>query len=1411
MSRVIDVQMSRVIDVQLRNPFPGLRPFQEGEEHLFFGRESQIHTMIDKLSATRFLAVVGTSGSGKSSLVNCGLRPALHGGLMANAGTAWRVAQIRPGGNPLRSLACALSRDGVLFSDFDSNTLALVDIIDASLRMSKLGLSRIYHDARLPEDTNLLIVVDQFEELFRYRQIKSHSEETQQRNEEAVAFVNLLLDARSHRDIPIYVVLTMRSDFLGDCSEFPGLPEAINESEYLIPRLTREERKAVITGPVGVGGADITPVLLTRLVNDVGDNPDQLSILQHSLNRTWAYWKNEGQCRGPLDLEHYEAIGTMARALDQHAERAYRELPSERHRKICEKIFKTLTDRGTDPRGIRRPTKFGTLCQLAEAVPGEVTETLQVFRKASRSFVMPPVPEDLGDDTIIDISHESLMRIWERLIAWTHEEVQSAQLYRRLTETASLNAEGKAGLWSDPDLQSALDWRAKENPTELWAELYGGGFAQSMSFLRASEDLRNREKHEEEERRKRELQQAQALAAERQQRLEEQAQATARLQRWLRVLVAATVCLVCVGAVAWWQWDKARQSLKDRDKALRAAQLAQKQAEHSKQQAEEQTRKTEAANAEMQLEAMRVRDIDLQSQTKLADTADELLKYTDPQLSTRWRLMKSQAQLSVGKYADADDLLSRVLDSVPDDSEARTARGYLRVLRGKPAEALRDFEYIRNNIDRVSPLNNLNLAVANAVLGNDAVARSSLKAAIEGMQVRDSEGGREASVPPEITRATGRATLEAAGATFETALYYMRANLEAYAGETTAFRAALDDANRKAQSLSPVAKKDAYFVAMTWAWFQCQNPEETCKYYGAFASQAALWERAGYKDWAGCYYERFQQQDARLHDKRYVQLANWVDRAKSALGSVPSCSDLREGEHEVLALEVEAREATARRDLLKARDLLNEALSKCGPAERTRLLFAKANALLAIGRAEREAASSEADSQSHMQRSGEALRELKRDCTEILKVNPKSAFAHIYRALAQDWLDPNSTETVLNDLRESLRVDPGNASSLRLIDQLVPAYEPQQSSYLAANRQYLERYYKTSPYEALTLEHQARLAKMDKRYGDALNLVDKAIAMDPAGSTDFSLYKLREEIQMDMGFDEVEYKRNLASGYRQARFVRKMRDNANPETAETNAWKILAELAKKGTNERLRCNPEVTVCDIVKTVEVHSEFVFGSIFKLQQSDDNGKSVIARIDRGRDDGIVIGTHGGVWSHYSKSRDSQERESVQLGSGEVLSVEDHSALVRIQVDHPEKDGPVQEQDLIWLKARTPQLPDRSSLWSAAKFKIAFLDEDDQAFVDVDYGSLYSGETHDSDAKVLQRMVDDIHRAALAYADQLKPLDKGAFAGKSLKQAMETADTANLNRVLDFVVKYPRDLAGKRLKLSTVYALWLQKGTP
>jgi energy-coupling factor transporter ATP-binding protein EcfA2 len=215
----------------VRNPFPGLRPFRSDEDHLFFGRESQVDRMIDKLAAHRFLAVVGTSGSGKSSLVNCGLRPSLHRGYMTSAGSSWRMAQFHPGIDPIDALAQALAAPGVLFDAWDDDGLTARELVETTLRLGSLGLVDIIEQARLPEGTQLLVVVDQFEELFRFRELAADAAKNAYGpTQDAVAFVKLLLEARAQSKIPIYTVLTMRSDFLGECAQFLGLAEATTAS-----------------------------------------------------------------------------------------------------------------------------------------------------------------------------------------------------------------------------------------------------------------------------------------------------------------------------------------------------------------------------------------------------------------------------------------------------------------------------------------------------------------------------------------------------------------------------------------------------------------------------------------------------------------------------------------------------------------------------------------------------------------------------------------------------------------------------------------------------------------------------------------------------------------------------------------------------------------------------------------------------------------------------------------------------------------------------------------------------------------------------------------------------------------------------------------------------------------------------
>ena len=187
----------------------------------------------------------------------------------------------------------------------------------------------------------------------------------------------------------------------------------------------------------------------------------------------------------------------MARALDQHAEQAYSELGAERLQQVCEKLFKALTDKATDLRGVRRPTSLRDLCALTDATEAEVIGVIDVFRDPSRSFLMPSASEALQAKTVIDISHESLMRVWRRLDGWAEDEAGSARLYRRLAETAALHATGAASLWRDPELQLALDWRDNNHPNDTWASRYHPGFASAMDFLTQSHQAEARRTSEE--------------------------------------------------------------------------------------------------------------------------------------------------------------------------------------------------------------------------------------------------------------------------------------------------------------------------------------------------------------------------------------------------------------------------------------------------------------------------------------------------------------------------------------------------------------------------------------------------------------------------------------------------------------------------------------------------------------------------------------------------------------------------------------------------------------------------------------------------------------------------------------------------------------------------------------------------
>ena len=381
-----------------RLPYPGLRSFRREESDLFFGREDCINTMVDRLAATRFLGVLGSSGTGKSSVVKTGLLDALDLGLMAPAGSTWRVIDIRPGGAPLTNLAQKLLESA---HPEGSSPVGEADValLRAFLLRGPRSIVEWCADGHLPEHTNLLLLVDQFEELFRYQDYAGR--------EEAEAFAALLIESARQTRFPIYVALTMRSEYLGACALIDGLAEAISAGMFLIPRMTREQCRAAIVGPATVCGFKIEDALANRVLNDLaafapwddrgsrdqldrlGRRADQLPLLQYCLNRMWSSAQAGGAGASTiLTVADYERIGGLSGALNAHANEILSSLGAD-GLPIAERVFRALTDGATVTEAVRRPTRFGELVEICDGDEAGVRAVADAFRASGCNFLAP--------------------------------------------------------------------------------------------------------------------------------------------------------------------------------------------------------------------------------------------------------------------------------------------------------------------------------------------------------------------------------------------------------------------------------------------------------------------------------------------------------------------------------------------------------------------------------------------------------------------------------------------------------------------------------------------------------------------------------------------------------------------------------------------------------------------------------------------------------------------------------------------------------------------------------------------------------------------------------------------------------------------------------------------------------------
>ncbi|MDM0002981.1 WD40 repeat domain-containing protein [Variovorax sp. J22P240] len=465
-------------------PFVGLRPFDAQDERWFFGREREIETLTRKLRQSSFTAVVGPSGSGKSSIVRAGAVPKLRA-------EGWVEIIAKPGFAPFDRLARALAAARVATGDPAAPLAEALRFRYASMmRASAYGLAKIAEDLR-PDATHILLIIDQFEELFRYGDEAVDGARAAMR-EEGRAFVELLLTEAANQKTRIHCCVTMRSDFFGNCSAYAGLAEVVSEAQFLVPFPTRDQLERAIRQPVQLAGAKIEEAVVQRLLVDVEEETDQLPLLQHTLRRLWE--RSSGNPR-EIREDDYIKVGRIAGSIENKAESLLAHLCAKNAADglSVQLAMKVLTDLDARDRATRRPQRRSELLAVITGAPGadallansSLNRVLDAFGAEDVSFLQLGA----GDDPEVDLGHEALIRGWTKLAGpkrdftsgWLFEDREDGERWRGYVRDA------REGVRLSVAEQHRLKrWRKTHSLSDAWSRRYGGGWDEVALLLRSS-------------------------------------------------------------------------------------------------------------------------------------------------------------------------------------------------------------------------------------------------------------------------------------------------------------------------------------------------------------------------------------------------------------------------------------------------------------------------------------------------------------------------------------------------------------------------------------------------------------------------------------------------------------------------------------------------------------------------------------------------------------------------------------------------------------------------------------------------------------------------------------------------------------------------------------------------------------
>jgi WD40 repeat protein len=430
-------------------PYRGLQAFEEEDADLFYGRDDTVARLVDQVQEARFLALIGASGSGKSSILRAGLIPRLR-----QEQPPWRIHLLTPTAHPLEALAAAVAADAS-----SAQVAGLVDDMRGDPRSLAVALRRQAGAGRSRERGRVLIAVDQLEEVFTL---------CRDETERAAFLANLIhacgLDDGPARTKPdsdrATVVVTLRADFYAFLAPYPPLRDASAASQLYVGTMSSDELRQAIEEPARRGDWEFVPGLVDLLLRDVGDEPGALPLLSHALLETWR--RRRGTT---MTLRSYAESGGVKGAIARTADRVYEGELSEEQRPIARDIFVRLTELGEGTQDTRRRAR------LAELLPPDA-DAASIVRSLIGALADARLIT-VGEDDV-EVAHEALIREWPTLREWLRADREGLRTRRRIADAAA-------------------EWERLGREDD--ALLRGARLAEAAELVAASRDLLNDGEH----------------------------------------------------------------------------------------------------------------------------------------------------------------------------------------------------------------------------------------------------------------------------------------------------------------------------------------------------------------------------------------------------------------------------------------------------------------------------------------------------------------------------------------------------------------------------------------------------------------------------------------------------------------------------------------------------------------------------------------------------------------------------------------------------------------------------------------------------------------------------------------------------------------------------------------------------